>query len=278
MSRTFMDPTVDWAFKYIFSHEAVLRQLLNDLLPVSVGQIEYLSNEIPVQSERDKRSIFDVICTEPGSGRRFIVEMQSYGDTDMDDRIFFYGATLIHSQIRRGDPRYVLNPVYVVCIANYRRPHPEGTPDNKILFRYTFRETETDETYGDQLMICRLELLRLGNPPAEHAGNIEKWAYYLRNMPTFAERPAGAGVDFSPLFDAASLGSLQDKDIKNYYSAMNTEYEMRVGREYSFNEGMQKGMEEGLMQVAKNLLASGTDVAFVAKVTGLSPEVLARLA
>ena len=29
----FMDPTVDWAFKYIFSYEEVLRKLLNDLLP-----------------------------------------------------------------------------------------------------------------------------------------------------------------------------------------------------------------------------------------------------
>ena len=84
-------------------------------------------------------------------------------------------------------------------------------------------------------------------------------------------------MDFRPLFDAASLGSLQDKDIKNYYSAMNTEYEMRVGREYSFNEGLKKDMEEGQSLVAKNLLATGADAAFVAKVTGLSPETVAGM-
>ena len=290
----FMDPTVDWAFKFIFSHDEVLRKLLNDLLPVDVGDIEYLPNEIPVQSEKDKRSVFDVICKDRKTGEEFIVEMQSHGDSDMDNRLLFYGSAVIYNQIRRGDLSYQLRPVYVVCLANYQREHT-ATPDDKIFFRYTLREMETNEPYGNQLMICRLELLRLRKQAARCEGNIEKWAYYLKKMPTFAEKPEDEA--FAPFFEAADLSQLPDKDKQDYYLAMKTEYEMRVATEYSFSEGMKKGynvgiekgiekgmeqgisvgIEQGKADMARALLARGVDRSIVSAASGISEEELEGL-
>ena len=280
----FLDPTVDWAFKYIFSHEEVLRKLLNDLLPVQVGAIEYLPNEIPVLSEKDKRSIFDVVCTNRQTGKRFIVEMQSNNDMDMDDRLFFYGASLIHRQIERGNPDYTLAPVYVVCLANYARKHVDA-PEDKILFRYTFREEETQELYGNQLTLCRLELLRLGKQAERCDGNVEKWAYYLKNMPTFAMKPVNAGKEFDDFFEAARFAGLPENDKQQYFSAMKSEYEIRVTKQYSYNEGMEKGLEKGMekgmekgrkegrvegrTEILQAMLADGVDPAFVAKYSDL---------
>lgn len=80
----FMDLKVDFAFKFIFSHEKILIKLLNDVLQKDIVSIEYLPNEIPVVSEKEKRATFDVICKTP-VGDRFLVEMQNIGDDDMDD-------------------------------------------------------------------------------------------------------------------------------------------------------------------------------------------------
>ena len=267
---TFLDPTVDWAFKYIFSHEEVLRKLLNDLLPVQVGAIEYLPNEIPVLSEKDKRSIFDVVCMNRQTGKRFIVERQSNNDMDMDDRLFFYGASLVHRQIERGNPDYSLAPVYVVCLANYSRKHVDA-PEDKILFRYGFREEETHELYGNQLTICRLELLRLGKQAERCRGNVEKWAYYLKNMPTFVTKPAGADEEFDAFFDVARFAELPETDKQQYYKAMKSEYEMRVTTQYSYNEGKADGRAEGRAETARAMLAEGVDPAIVAKYSDLPP-------
>lgn len=52
-------------------------------------------------SEKEKRSVFDVICTNEKTGERFLCEMQRHADTDMDDRLLFYGSSLIQKQIER---------------------------------------------------------------------------------------------------------------------------------------------------------------------------------
>lgn len=49
------------------------------------------------------------------------------------DRLLYYGCSLIHRQIERGDKKYFLKPVYVLCIADYLRRHIPEVPEDKIL-------------------------------------------------------------------------------------------------------------------------------------------------
>ena len=65
------------------------------------------------------------------------------------DRLMFYGCSLVRNQVGRGDEIYELQPVYVLCIANYCRKHESETP-GKLLFSYQFREEETNELFGNQ--------------------------------------------------------------------------------------------------------------------------------
>lgn len=137
---TFMDFKVDYAFKYILGHKPVLLKLINDILPVEVSDIEYLPNEIPVVSPKERRAAFDVICTAKATGEKFITEMQCLPDVDMDDRLLFYGCSLVHSQIERGAHTYRLNPVYVLCVANYDRKHVGLTDPAQFFYGYQLRE------------------------------------------------------------------------------------------------------------------------------------------
>lgn len=103
--------------------------------------------------------------------------MQNIGDDDMDDRLIYYGASLIHRQIERGDTSYLLHPVYVLCIANYQRRHPGNVPDDKLLFRYQLNESEAHERFGHQLEIYFLELPRLQKTWLNTVTNMERWCY-----------------------------------------------------------------------------------------------------
>ena len=89
----YLDLRVDWAFQYVFSKKEILLKLLNDILPPTITDLAYLPNEIPVMSEKDKRSTLDVICSSPEG--TFLVEMQRRHEGDMDDRLAYYAATLI---------------------------------------------------------------------------------------------------------------------------------------------------------------------------------------
>jgi hypothetical protein len=51
----------------------------------------------------------------------------------MDNRLLHYGCSLIHRQIERGDKKYFLKPVYVLCIADYLRHHTPEVPENRLL-------------------------------------------------------------------------------------------------------------------------------------------------
>ena len=125
----YMDLRVDWAFKYVFSIKENLLKFLNDILPPQIDDLEYLPNEIPVMSEKDKRSRLDVLCTSRDG--KFLVEMQQKDEDDFDDRVAYYSSSMVQNQVKRGDLLYKVKHVYVLCVAAYERRHISSTPKEK---------------------------------------------------------------------------------------------------------------------------------------------------
>ena len=254
---TFMDFRVDFAFKYILGHKRILLKLINDILPVQVEDIEYLGNEIPVMSTKEKRATVDVICTARGTGEKFIAEMQCLPDVDMDDRLLFYGCSLVHSQIERGDESYLLRPVYVLCIADYIRHHRVAIPKGQFFFSYLFRESSnTQDCLTEHLQFFFLELPRLRNAWDSLETNRERWCYLFKNLNKFAEVPANQ-AGFEELFSIAQTGELTEQELRKYVTSMVTEYDRKVIGEYFHKEGYAVGMIEGLAKGRKDGLAEG---------------------
>lgn len=284
----FMDFRVDWSFKYILGHEEAMIKLLNDILPVHVDTIEYLLNEIPVRSEKEKRAVFDVICTNKTTKEKFLCEMQRLPESDMDDRLLFYGCSLIQKQIKRKDKKYILNTVYVICVADYERAHPTPVPADDFLFKYRLR----DERWPEDVMTTKLQFYYLELPRFQKGWeaaqtNAERWCYLFRNLYKFAGVPRDAS-DFEPIFEIARTEQFEEEQLKVYLNAMVTDYEKLVIGEYheqkGFKEGLEQGRAEGREQgraeggkeralnSARNMLARGYEVSEIAEVTELTPE------
>ena len=275
-----MDIRVDYAFKYILGHKEILLKLLNDFLPIGVEDIEYGQNELPVNSEKDKRSAFDVLCTERNTGAKFLCEMQQIQDTDMDDRLLFYGCSLIHMQIERGNPEYLLKPVYVICFSNYIRKHDVPVPEDKIIFNYRLIEPQLNDEYGNKLNFYIVELPRLKQVWENLETKVEQWCYLFNNLSTFAEVPANS-EHFNDLFEVARTGGLDKKELTFYIYSMVTEYDKRVIGNYFLNEGIvigtEKGSQNAKLQIAQSMLSDGIDIDFITKYTGLTLEDIEKI-
>ena len=69
-----MDLRVDWAFKRIFGQKKHLQKIIKDLLDINIDVIEYDPNELIVDTEKDKRSVFDVICRNKDTDEVFVLK------------------------------------------------------------------------------------------------------------------------------------------------------------------------------------------------------------
>ena len=277
----FMDLRSDWAFKHLLNDHDVLRKLINDMLPVRVESVELLPNEIDRSFENEKDTTMDVLCRSKG-GEQFVVEVQRRYHSCFADRMFYYGASMMHTQIQRGKPYQQLRPVFVLCFMDFSLPHD----NDQIIYRYGMRELLSGERFPfelgkDLLLISLCELPRLQKGISVDLTPEEKWLLILKNLHTFADKPEGWGEEFDRVFEIARVSDLPDKEKLQYYRYMLTNEEkqelyadgMTIGRiegkMEGLKEGKAEGKAEGLKEVARRMQEAGADQAYIKAMTGI---------
>ena len=278
-TSTYIDLLCDWAFKHVFGHnEKNLMLLLNDILPEKIIHIEYEPNEIDLWKGDDKKVIMDVLChTE--DGRKIIVEMQRADKEFLRNRLLFYGASMIHTQLHKGDSYGKLVPVYVVCFMNFRLQHDT----DRLIYTYQLRET-TGEGYTKRsilnLYLC--ELPRFAGESGKASNPVEVWFDILQNMSNFARKPEQYGGKYDPIFESSRQSPIPDQDKLQYFRSMFNDdirsYLTEEDRKEIAEEYFTKGIEKGIERVAKKMRAEGFPVEKIVSATGLSPETIESMA
>ena len=290
----FLDLTDDFAFKKVLGHNGnILKVLLSDILDEDIEEVDYESNEIPVLAPDDKHARFDVSCTLK-DGRRIVVEMQNLNEEDLHQRLFYYGAALAATQVKKGSLYKGLQATYVIAFLNFERSHLP-LRDDKVVFCYSLLEGETGEKYeSDPLSLYLCELPRLNKGVQELSSPVEKWLYILRNCSKFASNEQEAfGERYAEFFLQARTRHLTDDELMEYFdskiSAYRAEMLQQAGYKDGFRageakgevKGLKKGREEGKAQVkaeiAKAMLADGVDLDLIAKYSGLTLEQIEAL-
>ena len=126
----------------------------------------------------------------------------------------------------------------------------------------------------------------------------EKFLFYMKNLPTFAERPdTHEDSYFEELLHTAEYlamdmetQAMYEKRLKEMRDIQNVEHYFRKvtlaeGMAKGMAEGMEKGMEKGRAEgkaeakaeTAKKLLALGVPVETIVAATGLTEEEIKRL-
>ena len=287
-SPEYLNLTSDWAFKYLFrKHKDLLLMLLRDIINEPIENLEYRDSELVRLFAKDKKVIFDLLCTT-SDGREFIVEMQKDYRSDQRDRMMFYGASLIRDQLKAGTTVYELKPVKLICLMDYEDLHERETR-NKIVFQYGMVEVETCEVYGQQLTIYCVELPRVMKLTDNFDSPVAGWCRIFRNIANFAEMRDGR---FGNVVKGMKVRGLDEQEMIEYFSDMVTIDDIKpfidgghklgymkglqdgldAGREEGREEGVTKGREEGVASIVAKLLQSGMNAETIAKATGLPIE------
>ena len=282
LGRTYIDLRCDWALKWLLADDAILTMLLQDFLPgMQITSVERIPNELPRMAD-DKNIIMDVLCkTESGA---FVVEMQREKKTSFQNRMVYYGASMIHHQLKPGDGYEKLVPVYVLCFMDYTLHWGDDRP----IHRYGLRERDSGEAFGDQLWIYLCDLKTFGKQSIDGLSPEESWLYLLKNMANFAGEPEEMGTKYAVVAEASRMYHLPDKEQIQYLFAMVSEHEKldigtayykdgffdghKLGKEEGWEEGRVEGKAEEKDAIARTMLAKGLPVALIIECTGLTED------
>jgi predicted transposase/invertase (TIGR01784 family) len=274
-----LDIRIDWAFRHFFYKKAHLIKIIKDLLDMDIEVIEYMPNTLDVISGEDKKSVFDVICKNTQTGEIFVLEMQTTYESDMSDRLYYYGGSLIHNQMASGDKVYAIKSVLICCIASYRVPHREKVPEGKVFFQYKMMEKETHEVFdGDKLNICFLELQRFDNYLDKGADLRRQWCWIFNNLPNFVHRPEHLDSSFDDIIQDAGTQKLTTEQKLKYMEALHlSERERKVIYEGGIIVGREEGRSEMRLEAARALFAEGVPIETIAKALSLTEEEMGQI-
>ena len=277
-ARIIMD---DW-FKRTFGTEpnkGLLIMLLKELIPEhDIKDLTYVQQEHINPFPGKKDALIDVECVDT-DGTRFIVEMQVARQRFFYERSLFYSTFGIQQQVEKSSSMdYGFPPVYFVGFMDFSLH--EGS--DRVLYRYSLRENETGEEMTGSLQFVFLELTNCRKALTPEATLLDNFCYALHNMEHLTDRPEELKEEiFKRLFKTAEIATFTPEERIKYENDMTTERDIQnyisYAREKGLEEGRAEGMEKGLLEAARNMLAEGFSIDLVVKCTGLSIEQVKEL-
>ena len=265
-----MSPKIDFVFKLIFGDENnkdVLVAFLSAVLKLPTEEfqgIELVNTELLKEFKEDKKGILD-IRVKTKNNEHIDIEIQVLPTPFMAERSLFYWSKMYKSQVVPGEAYDKLEKCITINIVDFER-----IPLEKIHTSFHVLEDETGYKLTDVLEIHFLEL-----PKLERLGNIKNtddkvidWLKFLdakskEGMEMLAEKNENIRTAYEILKRVS-----KSKEARMAYEARQAEIMDQLTREKSAKE---EGKEEGIKEVAKNLLDLLDDETISAK-TGLSVE------
>ncbi|MDE5876734.1 MAG: Rpn family recombination-promoting nuclease/putative transposase [Muribaculaceae bacterium] len=280
----YIDPFIDFGFKYIFGREEskpLLMDFLNELLReepgfVPIVKIDFLDKEKIRSGRKTRGVIYDIHC-ECSNGRRFTVEMQNQPQPYFFDRIIYYAAKGIVDQGMAGkDWKYSYLPVYCISFMKFVM---EGY-ENRFRIEAALCDLETREPFSDKLRFIFLQTPVFGKTyPEECNTAFERWMYNIINL---SEMDTVAFMDqnsvFKSLDSMASYAMLSEQDRRAYDADVKAYRDLRGQIEYAETKGKEKGRVEGRAEgraeekaeIIKELWQQGMGLDFIAGVAKIT--------
>ena len=295
--KVFANLTYDPGFKIVLGTEGkserLLMSLLNHILGLKIVNVKYLPTERLGLTEEESKSFFDVYCKD-SSGRRYLIEMQMWGQHYFHKRAVYYSSLSVQDQARVEKEYqkrcervwdYYFAPVYQISFLNFPNtlvePKEEGC-GSPYISHYVYKSKDTGRELGDETNIVFVDLAKFRKKFEECDNQCERWLYSIKNMHLLKSAPIGvAGTELEELYGEAHFAawppekrSLYEKSIMN-----RNDYENILCERYEdgFAAGIEEGREEGLVLAAKNMIAQGLPIDVIMQVTGLSEAQLEKL-
>lgn len=280
MKSRFIDLTRDYGFKIVMadeSHPELMLGFLNAVIPErEIVSIRFLNTEMLPSDEDDHRTNYDVLCID-SEGNRFLTEMQKEPYDHFPDRLMVYAGGQTTHLLQRGKSYDRVQALYVISILGGRL-HVKGETDsdrNSLVRRANVTMQSSQRILSDRLNFIFLQLPVAGEP-ADDSTFIDKWAWYVREMVNYKEKPTGLDPYFDLLFEASNRKNIEQGKLSIYDKMIRDEIQIAAERDYAVREGRKEGFEQGRaeanLETARKLKQAGSDIELICQCTGLSHE------
>lgn len=282
----FLDPKNNYAFQRIFGTEKnkdILIHFLNDILVCDyrtpVADVTFLKTIQDPEIAAQKVSIVDILCKDQ-EGHSYVVEMQIAYEKGFEKRAQYYAAKAYTSQLLVGGKYHDLKEVIFLAIADFVMfPNKTSYKSDHVIL-----DQESHEHDLKDFSFTFLELPKFTKAFDELSNSVEQWMYFFKHAPETHERDLGK-LSIYPIIERAyeelNRFAWSEQELLTYDQAEKYEGAYQASLEHQFDQGMEKGREEGeqagLKKTAISMLKKGYALDAIQDITGLSEDVIANL-
>jgi predicted transposase/invertase (TIGR01784 family) len=242
-----------------------------------------INAEIPVDDNRQKKSVFDIRVVFR-NGEHAIVEMEFSPKDDFKRRSLYLISKDYASQPLSGGMYRDLKKRYIVCVTNFTL-----FPNKEIYFDdYLFRDKQGVPLTDDQSIIF-IELSKIDgllDVPVDDLSDVDMWAIFLRYASERSKRDVINQIlnRKEGIHMAAQILETISKDERErmiYEDQLIYEADLVAREQYvdrtAEERGAKRAKEMNTMEIAKNLKMLQIPFEIILKSTGLSLDVLETL-
>ena len=275
--------TNNFAFCKVMQNEEICREVIETLLHIKVGRLEYKSFEKDLKLEIDKRGIrLDVYIAD--SNRVFDLEMQTTNQKNLGCRMRYYQSLIDAELLDKGANFNDLkesNIIFFCTFDPFRKGLPQYTfcnsceelPDLKLddKCRKIAYNVNAFEKVDDEKIRKLLEFISTGKSETPLTNKICKELKRVQgNEEWRAEYMTWEMLKQDTYDSGFSAG-------RNEGIAIGEERGRNEGITIGRNEGISLGITQAKLETAKNLIDLGLPQEQIALVTGLSVEEIEKL-
>ena len=282
----YLDPKADLTFKKIFGqHKHLVMSLLNALLPLpddmEIKSVEYLTPENIPDTPAKKYSIVDVYCTD-NYKRNFIVEMQSYWNTEFFARTLFNAASVYTKQLKKGMSFSDLKDVYALSLVNDKKGFNYGDEEYIQEYYLTNKQHEKDKRTDISMVFIVLPNFKPQNRAVKKMHDL--WLKFLTEIDENTIDAAPELIENKETNEALEMlraSAFTDEEMmayEKYWLDVSTEKSaLEHEREEGRAEGRAEGEQSKAISIARMMKADGEPVEKIIKYSGLTAEEISNL-
>ena len=280
----FADIKNDVAFRKIFGNKKKTISLISFLNAVlglegscRVVRVTLIDPYLVPRIKGEKASIIDVRATDM-RGQQFIIEMQVADKKGFAKRVQYYTAKDYSLQILKGDDYVLLNPTYFIGILNF------SFGNNPSYYtKHLTIDQETGEHLLADMQYAFIQLTKFKKKEKDLVTLVDKWTYFLKNARKLKFIPENTDDEgLKDAYEEAEMFNWSKEILMSYTVAGMREQdaigELEKAKEDGIEEGIEKGTKDEKLNVARNALGKGATVLFVSEITGLSVDIVQKIA
>ena len=271
----FINPKTDFAFKRIFgSNESkpILISFLNAMIyegNPTIADLEIIDPYLP------SKDYYLGVKAKLAGGATVIIEMQVLNIESLAKRVVYNAAKTYSTQLIRGEGYFKLKPVIALIITDFEM----FDNDREVISHFVFKEKKRLFDYVDpEIELIFIELPKFNKQLDELETLTDKWVYFMKNAPSLEVVPQTMETvsEIQQAFAIANETNLNPEELADLEARERYILDQQGILRKGIEEGMQQGMREKALEIAKQLL-NVLDDRTISQTTGLSVEDIQKL-